>query len=205
MHVARPLGKLGRWPVEPMQHRISNSLKPFCYDRRDMRWGKRHRNPLKFSSSARRDVRPWGMFIIGAAFIFAAYSADPKNCNSSGECAPWLLPIAFVMGALIGLSGLGMLMANPSRGSEIDPETGELVWWQNRYRTSGGDQGRIAPEQISLIRIDRRDEGSDQVHLYNLAGERQFYFDEEVIGWDPERWAAAMHERWPHIVVDVKA
>ncbi len=56
-----------------------------------------------------------------------------------------------------------------------------------------------------MIRIDRRDEGSDQVHLYNLAGERQFYFDEEVIGWDPERWAAAMHERWPHIVVDVKA
>lgn len=166
-----------------------------------MKWGKRHKDELAFTSSARRDVRAWGMFVVGAVFVFAAYSADPRNCNSDGECAPWLLPIAFVMGALIGLAGLGMLMANPNRGSHIDPDTGDLIWWQNRYGPSGGDEGRIAPEEISLIRVDRRDEGSDAVHLYNRAGERLFYFDEEVIGWDPERWANAMRARWPHIIV----
>ena len=168
-----------------------------------MTWGKRHKDELAFSSSARRDVRAWGMFVVGAVFVFAAYSADPKNCSSNGECAPWLLPIAFVMGALIGLAGLGMLMANPSRGSRFDPDTGELVWWQNRVGTSGGDEGRIAPEEISRIRINRRDEGGDELHLYNREGVRQFYFDEEVIGWDAQRWGEAMRERWPHITVEV--
>ena len=168
-----------------------------------MKWGKRHKDELAFNSSARRDVRAWGMFVVGAVFVFAAFSADPRNCNSDGECAPWLMPIALVMGALIGLSGLGALMANPNRGSGFDPDTGDLIWWQNRHGTSGGDEGRIAPEDISMIRVDRRDEGSDAVHLYNRAGERQFYFDEEVIGLDAKRWAEAMHARWPHIVVKI--
>lgn len=169
-----------------------------------MKLGKQHKDELTFSSSARCDLRVWGMFVVGAVFVFAAFSVDPqKNCGSNGECAPWLVPIAFVMGALVGLSGLGMLMANPNRGSRLDPDTGELVWWQNRYGTKGGDEGRIAPEEISLIRIDRRSESKNEVHLYNREGERQFYFDEEVIGWDPERWGEAMRERWPHIAVEV--
>jgi hypothetical protein len=46
-------------------------------------------------------------------------------------------------------------------------------------------------------------ERSDEVHLYDLNGERQFCFDEEVIGWDQEGWAKAMAERWPHIVVEM--
>ena len=170
-----------------------------------MTFGKRHEDELTFSSSARRDLRIWGMFVIGAFFVFAALSVDPqKNCNSSGECAPWLLPIAFVMGAVLGLSGLATLMANPNRGSRIDPATGELVWWKNRYGANGGDERRTAPEQISLIRIDRGSEGKNEVHLYNRGGERQFYFDEEVIGWDTERWSETMRERWPHIKVDLR-
>ena len=165
---------------------------------------KRDKNELAFQSSARRDLRAWGMFAVGAVFMFAGYSVDPqKNCGANGECAPWLVPIAFGMGAVIGLSGLGMLMANPSRGSHFDADTGELVWWQNRYGTSGGDEGRIAPEDISRIRIDRRSESKNEIHIYNSAGARQFYFDEEVIGWDPERWGEVMRERWPHIAVEV--
>lgn len=165
----------------------------------------RHLDELAFTSSARRDLRIWGMFVIGAIFVFAALNVYPQeNCGANGECAPWLLPIAFAMGAVLSLSGLGALMANPSRGSRIDPDSGELVWWQNRYGARGGDEGRIAPEQISLIRIDRGGEGKNQVHLYNREGARQFYFDEEVIGWDTERWSEVMRDRWPHIAVDLR-
>ena len=113
-----------------------------------MTFGKRREDELAFSSSARRDLRIWGMFIISAIFMFAALSVDPqKNYNSSGECAPWLLPIAFVMGTVLGLSGLATLMANPNRGSRIDSDTGELVWWQNRYGASGGDGDASRPKR----------------------------------------------------------
>jgi hypothetical protein len=149
-------------------------------------------------------VRAWGMFIVGAIFLLASLSIDPQdNCNKAGECAPCLIPIAFVIGAAVGLGGLGLLIANPGRGSRIDPDSGELIWWQNRFGASGGDEGRINPLDVSRIRIVKMSERSDEVHLYNREGARQFYFDEEVIGWDQEGWAKAMIERWPHIRVEV--
>lgn len=59
---------------------------------------KQHEDELTFSSSARRDFRAWGMFVVGAVIVFAALNVDPqKNCSSDGECAPWLVPIAFIM------------------------------------------------------------------------------------------------------------
>lgn len=161
------------------------------------------KDKLTYSSSARQDVRFWGMFIIGAVFVFASLSIDPQdNCSADGECAPWLVPIAFVVGALFGAGGLGFLLANPNRGSRIDDD-GALIWWQNRIGTTGGDEGRIDPADISLIRIIPQSDSSDEVHLYNRDGMRQFYFDEEVIGWDKEGWATAMRERWPHIRVEI--
>lgn len=141
---------------------------------------------------------------MGLIFVVTAFGLDPqKNCNDAGECAPWLVPIAFVLGALVGLGGLGQLMANPRCGSCIDPDTGDLVWWKNRFGETGGDEARIAPSDISLIRIIRESEGSDTVHLYNQAGERQFYFDEEVIPANQQGWVDALTRRWPHIRVDV--
>lgn len=164
---------------------------------------KRRKDLLTYDRSGRQDVRAWGMFLMGAVFVWAALSVDPqKNCNDSGECAPWLIPIAFVMGGLIGLGGLGQLLANPNRGSRIDPETGDLIWWQNRFGASGGDEGRINPAQIRLIRIRKMDEASDQIHLYDQNEDRLFYFDEEVVPSDLEGWAAAMVERWPHIRIE---
>ncbi len=166
--------------------------------------GRKERDVLAYSRSARQDVRAWGMFVVGAVFVFTALSTDPqKNCNDSGECAPWLIPIAFAIGAVVALGGLGLLMANPNRGSRIDPETGMLIWWQNRFGTHGGDEGRIDPADIAMIRFDKSNESRDEVHLYDRQGNRQFYFDEEVIPWDQERWAKAMTDRWPHIKVDV--
>ena len=158
---------------------------------------------LTYTLSARQFVRALCMVLMGAVFVWAALSVDPqKNCNDSGECAPWLIPIAFVMGGLIGLGGLGQLLANPNRGSRIDPETGDLIWWQNRFGASGGDEGRINPAQIRLIRIRKMDEASDQIHLYDQNEDRLFYFDEEVVPSDLEGWAAAMVERWPHIRIE---
>ena len=160
---------------------------------------------LNYSRSARSDVRSWGMFLIGAAFMFAAVTIDPSsNCSEDGECAPWLVPIAFVLGAAVGLGGLGQLLANPNRGSKIDEATGTLLWWQNRIGASGGDEGRIHPKDIGRIRIVKVSDGTDNVQLYDLKGERQFYFDEEVVPWRQESWAEALRERWPHILIEVQ-
>jgi hypothetical protein len=164
----------------------------------------RPRDYLSFRCSARQDGRPWVMLVFGAIFVFAAFATDPqKNCSADGECAPWLVPIAFLIGAGLGLSGLSWLLANPNRGCHIDPESGNLIWWQNRYGNKGGDEGSIDPMQISLIRIDRQRESVDEVHIYDRAGTRQFYFDEEVIAGNLLRWADAMIARWPHIRLEV--
>ena len=169
-----------------------------------MVFGKQHKDILAYSRSARQDVRAWAMFVVGTTFVFASLSIDPQtNCNDVGECAPWLIPIGFLMGAGVGLAGLGMLLANQNRGSRIDAETGLLIWWQNRSGSHGGDEGRIDPQHIGLIRIVKISEAQDEVHLYDRDGARQFYFDEEVIPWDHERWAKAMIERWPHITLEV--
>ena len=168
--------------------------------------GQRHKNRLSYERSARTDIRAWGMFIVGAVFVFAALSIDPQdNCNEAGECAPWLVPLAFVMGATVGIGGLAQLIANPRRGSRIDPETGALIWWQNRVGFGPGDEGAINLQHIGSIRIVKQSEGSDEVHLYDRNGVRQFYFDEEVRPCDQEGWVKALIEQWPHIRLDIVA
>lgn len=159
--------------------------------------------PSSYERSARRDVRFWGMLVIGLAFISAAVIVDPRsNCDSSGECAPWLVPLAFVLGAMLALAGLAQLLANPRRGSRIDSASGDLIWWQARIGEGDGDQGRIHPSQIAKIRIVRQDDSNDCVHLYDLQGERQPYFDEEVIPWPYDQWAKGLAARWPHISIE---
>lgn len=161
-------------------------------------------NQLSYERSARTDLRPWLMLIVGAGFMLAGATIDPRdNCSNSGECAPWLVPLAFVVGAVFGLSGFAQLLANPRRGSRIDPDSGALIWWQNRVGSSKGDHGHIALADIGAIRIIKQSEGSDEVHLYDLEGNRQFYFDEEVIPHDQEKWVKVMTDRWPHIKVTI--
>lgn len=155
--------------------------------------------------SARRDVRFWAMLLFGAVFFWGGVTIDPQtNCSEDGECAPWLVPVAAGIGALVLLAGTAQLWANTRRGSRIDPETGDLVWWQNRASGHDGDSGRIHPSQISRLRIVKESEGADGVHLYDLAGQRQHFFDGEVIPWDAEKWAARLAARWPHIKVEVE-
>lgn len=157
-----------------------------------------------YRRSARTDFRMWLLLAFGLVFFWAGSTIDPaSNCSEDGrECAPWLVPLAQGLGALVALgAGLNML-ANPNRGSFIDPATGDLVWWQGRVGTSGGDEGRIHPSRISRLRIVSQDDSDDEVHLYDLEGNRLFWFDQEVIPWPYERWAERLAARWPHIEID---
>lgn len=157
---------------------------------------------LTHERSARRDVTTWALLLVGCGFVFAAYTVDPlKNCDESGECAPWLVPVAGVMGLCATAMALGMLIANPNRGFRIDAATGDLVWWKNRTIRSEGDGGRIHPSRIVSIRLDQRGE-DDTVSLYGLDGERLAYFDEEVVPWPYERWAERFQRSYPHIRID---
>lgn len=158
-----------------------------------------------YRRSARTDWRMWLLLTFGLFFFWAGSTIDPAdNCSEDGrECAPWLVPLAQGLGAVVALSAALNMLANPNRGSFIDPKSGDLIWWQRRIGASGGDEGRIHPSNIGKIRIVHGDESDDEVHLYDLAGERLFWFDNEVVPFPYDRWAARLAARWPHIVIEV--
>jgi hypothetical protein len=158
-----------------------------------------------YERSARRDIRIWLILLVGFAFAWVGSTIDPAtNCSESGECAPWLVPIAKWVGIGALLISLSQLWVNPRRGSKLDPATGDLIWWQRRVGDKSGDEGRIHPSRIGRILIVRESEGNDGVHLYDLEDQRQPYFDSEVIPWPNERWAERLADEWPHIVVEVR-
>jgi hypothetical protein len=159
-----------------------------------------------YGHCARRDLRWWMLLLVGGGMFWAGLMVDPaKNCDSSGQqCAPWLVPVAIVIGGVFGLLGAARLVTNPRQGSRIDPATGDLVWWQERFGTSGGKEGRIHPSQIGRISIVSQSDDMDEVHLYDLAGERQHYFDGEVIPSPFEAWARKLAAAYPHIKIDTR-
>lgn len=157
-----------------------------------------------YRRSARTDYRMWLLLVFGTVFFWAGSVIDPAdNCSEDGECAPWLVPLAQGMGALVAAAAALNMLANPNRGSFVEPITGDLVWWQGRVGSAGGDEGRIHPSRIGKIRIVRQEDSDDAVHLYDLDGDRLFWFDEEVIPWPYERWAGRLAAAWPHIAVEV--
>lgn len=156
-------------------------------------------DPFGCQRSARTEVRFWALLIVGLVFSYAGFTVDPEsNCVAGGSCAPWLVPVATVIGLGAVAIGLGTLIANPRRGCRYDEALGELLWWQNRTLVHPGDEGRIAPADIGTIRIIR-DSDYTEVHVYDHAGARLPYLDSEVIPWPYERWAERMIARWPHI------
>ena len=156
-----------------------------------------------YERSARLDLRVWLMFLVGLGFFATGTIVDPAaNCSSDGDCAPWLVPVAKWLGVAFALMGAGQLAANPRRGSRLDPVTGDLLWWQGRTGRFANRQGRIHPTQISRIRIARNSDGDDSISLFDLQGNRQPWFDAEVIPWPQDRWIARFTAHWPHIVVE---
>lgn len=143
------------------------------------------------------------MLLVGAVFVYGALTIDPaSNCNESGECAPWLVPLAGLVGALFGAMGLANLLSNPGRGSHFDADAGRLEWWQNRYSGTAGDGGSIALNQIGRIRIKRDSEG-DEISLYDSADERLHFFDSDVIRENPGKWAEKVRELVPEIPLQI--
>ena len=76
---------------------------------------------LRHTSTSRRDVRVYGMLLVGAMFVYAGLTLDPaSNCDASGrQCAPWLVPVAFFMGVVFAVVwsvtfGLGKRLERPS-------------------------------------------------------------------------------------------
>lgn len=151
-----------------------------------------------FLRSARTDLRIWGITLVGLGFLWVGIVVDPQsNCGDSGDCAPWLVPVAYLLGALFALAGFAQLWANPRRGSRIDPASGDLLWWR------GAETGRIHPSCISRIRIVAQDDSADAVHAYDDSGDRLPFLDEEVIPWPADRWARAMAAAWPGIALEI--
>lgn len=161
-------------------------------------------NVIVFERSARRDLRWWMIGIVGALFLSAALTVRPEdNCSEDGACAPWLVPLAGVMGALALAGATGQLLANTTGGSRLDLAAGTLEWWQGRTRNHPGDHGAIALTDIARIAIRQRDEDSEAVSLYGHDGERQAFFDSDVIPWPPEDWARRLVKQVPSIVLDL--
>jgi len=154
--------------------------------------------------SARTDLSFWMLLAVGLVFTYGGFTIEPEsNCSESGECAPWLVPIAAVMGLGATAMALGTLIANPQRGCRFDPASNTLIWWQNRTRTHPGDEGRIALDQIGRFRLMKQGE-DDEAHLYDLAGQRLHYFDLAVIPGSPERWAERLVALAPQVEVVVE-
>lgn len=156
---------------------------------------------LNYEVSARRSMGVWGLLVFGLLFAYAGLMVNPaSNCGENGECAPWLVYVARIIGLLLTFGAVRALVKNQSCGSRIDPDTGELVWWYSGMPPTGS----IHPSNIGLIRIENRDEGSDKLSLYDTNGKRQSTFSEMVVAKPIEDWAHKLSEKWPHIEVRVE-
>jgi hypothetical protein len=158
---------------------------------------------LLFERSARRDGRWWAMLLVRLVFVWAGATVDPaSNCSADGECAPWLVPIAFAVGVLFAMSGALLLLINPSRGSYVDAKAGELVWWQGRLADGrASDAGRLPLEQIARV-VVVSDSDSDALFLYDHDGGLLPFPDAEVFPWPYAAWAARLAQHVPTLTVE---
>lgn len=158
---------------------------------------------LRQSSSSRRDLRVYGMLLVGAMFTYAGLTLDPaSNCDASGRhCAPWLVPVAFAMGVAFAGSALAMLVHARRWGSRLDIEARTLWWWDNAV--SPGEHA-IALDDVARIRVQRPEESEDRVFLYGHDGELLRFPPERGVPYDAVQWARDLAGHFPHIRMDVE-
>jgi hypothetical protein len=150
--------------------------------------------------SGRRDLRHYVMLAFGLVFTFAGLTVDPAtNCSESGECAPWLVPVALGIGLLVSLAGAIGILYNPRRGSRINVRTGELMWWNEVHPSACGS---LMLADVAVIRIDTGSDSSSVV-LLDAKGAAIPFGGTEVIPARIEPWAREVQARHPHIRVDV--
>lgn len=155
------------------------------------------------ASNSRRDLRVYGMLLVGAMFVYAGLTIDPaSNCDASGrQCAPWLVPAAFFMGVALAGSALAMLVHARNWGSRLDLETRTLWWWDNAV---GPGEHAIALDDVARIRVQRPEESEDRVFLYGHDRELLRFPSERGVPYDAVQWARDLALRFPHIRVDVE-
>ncbi len=155
---------------------------------------------LDYSRSARTDFRFYGLLLVGLVFIYAGVTIDPaSNCSEDGQCAPWLVPIAFGMGVLAALAGAANLSANPKRGSRVDGKARQLLWWNDHL--SPGIHA-IALDDVARIRVET---GWDDHRIYLIGhdGKPLAFPRAEIVPWPYADWARTLAARFPHITVEV--
>lgn len=151
-------------------------------------------------TSGRKDFRFYAFLAVGLVFVFAGATIDPAtNCDGSGECAPWLVPVAFWMGVVVALSGAIGLIRDLRRGSGVNARTGELVWWNEIHASASG---RLNLADVSIIRVDNSSDSS-AIWLLDGKGELLPFGGTEVVPWKLEDWARGVAKLQPHIRVEL--
>ncbi len=158
---------------------------------------------LRQASSSRRDIGVYGMLLVGAGFIYAGLTVAPaSNCDASGrECAPWLIPVVFVMGFVFAGAALSMLVHVRRWGSRLDLSTRTLWWWDNAV---GPGERAIALDDVARIRVQRPEDSEDRLFLYRRDGTRLHFPSERSVPYDAIQWARDLAGHFPHIRVDVE-
>ncbi|MBA3928776.1 hypothetical protein J2X02_003001 [Pseudoxanthomonas japonensis] len=154
-------------------------------------------------NSTRRDLRVYLLLLVGGMFVYAGLTVDPaSNCDASGrECAPWLVPVAFVMGMVMAGTALAMLVHVRRWGSRLDLEARTLWWWDDGIAPG---EHAIALNRIARIRVQRPDESDDRVFLYDHDDAPLRFPSERGVPYDAVQWAKDLATHFPHIRVDVE-
>ncbi|MFT3723101.1 MAG: hypothetical protein QM773_05890 [Hyphomonadaceae bacterium] len=151
-------------------------------------------------ASGRTDFRFYLLLAFGLVFVFAGSVVDPAtNCSQDGECAPWLVPVAFWMGVVASLAGIAGLIRNPRRGSRINARTGELQWWNEAH---SGDVRSLRLADVAMIRVDTISDTST-LRLFDRQGELMPFAGAEVVPWRLEAWAREIGKLQPHIRIEM--
>lgn len=151
-------------------------------------------------TSGRKDFRLYALLAFGLVFAFAGATIDPAtNCDESGACAPWLVPVAFWMGVLATVGGLTGIVRDFRRGSRINVRTGELVWWNEIHPSASGS---LKLSDVAIIRVDASSE-STTVMLLDGQGQLLPFAGVEVLPGRLEQWARGVAKLQPHIRVEL--
>lgn len=154
------------------------------------------------ASSSRRDPKVYLLLLAGAVFLYAGLTVNPAdNCGLNGrQCAPWLVPLAYVIGTVLTGLALAMLVHARNWGSRLDLDAGMLSWWDSDLQPA---ERVIALEQLGCIRIQRREERADRIFLHARDGSPLRFPAEGAVPYNPEQWAHDLAGHFPHIHVEL--
>jgi hypothetical protein len=161
---------------------------------------------LEYRTSTRRNFGVWMLLLVGIVFAYGGYTIDPEsNCSEDGECAPWLVPIAFVMGIGATMAAVANLIVNGRSGSYVDVSAGELVWWEGRVGDGRAQaEGRLPLARIARARIVDGGDSEDELFLYGHDGQLLPFGSNAVVRWPYGDWAQQLAAYCPGLVIDDK-